>query len=158
MKMSLYVSWWLLSIPFYAPIHHCFLVQKYFGIFEDVANAKDFDWPGFMMNWLLDAIKAFNKGKFDTLKGRQSLGGCLYYLAIGMIIFLFFMLVKFLTFFLNFEWSICPFCYLKSCFFLCLTCSFLLFIYYRLYTLIMLIFAIGKFLMSFPAYLFGKMI
>lgn len=55
---------------------------KYFGVFEDIDHMKDFNWCGFVLEWLLDHIKAFNRGKNDRLKRCQGLGGCLYYLAV----------------------------------------------------------------------------
>ena len=52
---------------------------KYFGIFEDVGNAKDLDWCGFVLDWLLDGVKSFNKAKHSD---GGALPGCLYYLAV----------------------------------------------------------------------------
>ncbi|OQU78171.1 hypothetical protein SORBI_3009G170600 [Sorghum bicolor] len=55
---------------------------KYFGVFEDIDHIKDFKWCAFVLEWLLDHIKAFNRGKSDKLKRCQGLGGCLYYLVV----------------------------------------------------------------------------
>ncbi|XP_039827381.1 uncharacterized protein LOC120689112 [Panicum virgatum] len=52
---------------------------KYFGIFEDIGNAKDLDWCGFVLDWLLDGVKSFNKAKHSD---GGVLPGCLYYLAV----------------------------------------------------------------------------
>jgi hypothetical protein len=56
---------------------------KYFGVFEDIDHIKDFKWCAFVLEWLLDHIKAFNRGKSDKLKRCQGLGGCLYYLVVS---------------------------------------------------------------------------
>uniref|UniRef100_A0A0A9EYD7 Aminotransferase-like plant mobile domain-containing protein n=1 Tax=Arundo donax TaxID=35708 RepID=A0A0A9EYD7_ARUDO len=47
---------------------------KYFGIFDDINNLKEFDWSAFVLQWLLDHIKTFNKCKMDI---GQTLGGCI---------------------------------------------------------------------------------
>ena len=57
--------------------------HKYFGIFEDIGNAKDLDWCGFVLDWLLDGIKSFNKGKNSD---GGTLPGCLYYLAVSIFL------------------------------------------------------------------------
>lgn len=56
---------------------------KYFGVFEDIDHIKDFNWCGYVLEWLLDHIKAFNRSKTDKLKRCQGLGGCLFYLAVS---------------------------------------------------------------------------
>ncbi|CAL4929460.1 unnamed protein product [Urochloa decumbens] len=55
---------------------------KYFGIFEDLVNAKDLDWCGYILNWLLEGIKAFNHGKTVTHSDGATPSGCLFYLAV----------------------------------------------------------------------------
>jgi hypothetical protein len=62
---------------------------KYFGVFEDIDHIKDFKWCGFVLEWLLDHIKAFNRGKTDKLRRCQGLGGCLYYLVVSFLVFIF---------------------------------------------------------------------
>ncbi|KXG24180.2 hypothetical protein SORBI_3007G005000, partial [Sorghum bicolor] len=55
---------------------------KYFGIFEDVDHIKDFKWCAYVLQWLLEHVKAFNGGKDAKAKRCLGLGGCLYYLAV----------------------------------------------------------------------------
>jgi hypothetical protein len=57
---------------------------KYLGVFEDTENAKDYDWCGLVLSWLLGHIKAFNRSSSapGSSKSRQSLGGCVYYLVV----------------------------------------------------------------------------
>ncbi|RCV43434.1 hypothetical protein SETIT_9G294100v2 [Setaria italica] len=54
--------------------------QKFFGIFDDISNCKEFDWCGYVLSWLLKHIKTFNKSKTKAGKQPGTLGGCLYYL------------------------------------------------------------------------------
>jgi hypothetical protein len=63
---------------------------KYLGVFEDIENAKDYDWCGLVLSWLLGHIKAFNRSSSGpgSSKSRQSLGGCVYYLAVRFTILL----------------------------------------------------------------------
>ncbi|CAL5050886.1 unnamed protein product [Urochloa decumbens] len=55
---------------------------KYLGIFADIEHARDFDWSGYILTWLFQHIKTFNRGKTSKLKDEGTLGGCLYYLAV----------------------------------------------------------------------------
>jgi len=55
---------------------------RYFGIFENIDNLKEFDWCGYILDWLLDSLKTFNRGKSSNPASGGSLGGCLYYLAV----------------------------------------------------------------------------
>lgn len=66
---------------------------KYFGIFEDVTSVKELDWCGYILKWLLEAVKNFNNGKSSRGYQGGTLGGCLYYLAVSLIYFIFFLLV-----------------------------------------------------------------
>lgn len=70
---------------------------KYFGVFQDIDHIKDFNWCGFVLDWLLDHIKAFNRGKNDRLKRCQGLGGCLYYLVVSFICFSLLYVVSFFS-------------------------------------------------------------
>ncbi|TVU28704.1 hypothetical protein EJB05_20234, partial [Eragrostis curvula] len=57
--------------------------QKYFGVFEDIDKFFEYDWCGYIIDWLLNKIKTFNMGKQITANELgNSLGGCLYYLAV----------------------------------------------------------------------------
>lgn len=47
--------------------------------FLNIGNAKDLDWCGFVLDWLLDGVKIFNKAKHSD---GGALPGCLYYLAV----------------------------------------------------------------------------
>ena len=58
---------------------------KYFGIFEDLHNAKQYDWCGYILDWLLDCVKTFNRGKCSKDSDGGTLGGCLYYLAVSLV-------------------------------------------------------------------------
>ncbi|KAG2573382.1 hypothetical protein PVAP13_7KG237555 [Panicum virgatum] len=55
---------------------------RYFGIFEDINNLNQYDWCGYIPDWLLDCVKSFNHGKSISSGFGGSLGGCLYYLAV----------------------------------------------------------------------------
>jgi hypothetical protein len=85
---------------------------KYFGVFEDIENARNYDWCGLVLSWLLGHIKAFNRSNTGrgSSKSRQSLGGCIYYLAvcIHIILFSIFFQCFFLTF-LNYHASLVAF-------------------------------------------------
>ncbi|RLN43309.1 hypothetical protein C2845_PM01G20320 [Panicum miliaceum] len=53
---------------------------RYFGIFEDINNLKEYDWCGYILDWLLQSVKSFNRGKSLSTGNARTLGGCLYYL------------------------------------------------------------------------------
>ncbi|KAG2648910.1 hypothetical protein PVAP13_1NG073200 [Panicum virgatum] len=55
---------------------------KYFGIFGDIKRVKEFDWCGYVLDWLLDGVKLFKKSKPSRVKDNRTLAGCLYYLAV----------------------------------------------------------------------------
>ncbi|CAL4958930.1 unnamed protein product [Urochloa decumbens] len=55
---------------------------KYFGIFQDVGNARELDWSGYVLDWLLQGIKTFNSAKSFKAYDGGTLPGCLYYLAV----------------------------------------------------------------------------
>lgn len=55
---------------------------RYFGIFEDINNLNQYDWCGYILDWLLDCVKSFNRGKSISSGFGGSLGGCLYYLTV----------------------------------------------------------------------------
>ncbi|XP_039774142.1 uncharacterized protein LOC120641897 [Panicum virgatum] len=57
---------------------------KYFGIFGDIKRVKEFDWCGYVLDWLLDGVKLFKKSKPSRVKDNRTLAGCLYYLAVDM--------------------------------------------------------------------------
>ncbi|CAN6335720.1 unnamed protein product [Urochloa humidicola] len=56
--------------------------QKHLGIFADINHAKDFDWSGYVLSWLFQHIKSYNRGKSSKIKDEGTLGGCLFYLAV----------------------------------------------------------------------------
>ncbi|KAG2575031.1 hypothetical protein PVAP13_7KG261800 [Panicum virgatum] len=60
---------------------------KYFGIFGDIKRVKEFDWCGYVLDWLLDGVKLFKKSKPSRVKDNRTLAGCLYYLALFFPIF-----------------------------------------------------------------------
>ena len=72
---------------------HCFLCPNsnlvpnpcYLGVFEDLEHISSFDWSGFVLRWLLDGVKSFNKGKKDGQKSFGTLGGCMFYLAVSYL-------------------------------------------------------------------------
>jgi hypothetical protein len=72
---------------------HCFLCPnsnivpspRYLGVFEDIQNIRSYDWSGFVLRWLLDGVKSFNRGKKDGQKGLATLGGYMLYLAISVL-------------------------------------------------------------------------
>lgn len=64
---------------------------RYLCVFEDNENIKSYDWSGFVLRWLLDAVKSFNKGKKDGSKSCGMLGGCLFHLAVSYSFFMSFM-------------------------------------------------------------------
>ena len=53
-------------------------------MFEDLEHISSFDWSGFVLRWLLDGVKSFNKGKKDGQKGSATLGGCMFYLVVSV--------------------------------------------------------------------------
>lgn len=57
---------------------------KYFGIFEDTKHINEFNWCGYVLQWLLHHIKAFNRGKNEKVRRCQALGGCIYYLVVSL--------------------------------------------------------------------------
>lgn len=82
---DLFVCFMIVAIStFLCPNSSLIPSPRYFGVFEDINNIRDYDWCGYVLQWLLDSVKGFNKGKFGHGKPRQSLGGCLYYLAVSL--------------------------------------------------------------------------
>ncbi|CAL5095021.1 unnamed protein product [Urochloa decumbens] len=55
---------------------------KYFAVFEDINNARDLDWCGYILEWLLQGIKIFNRGKSSKSYHGDTIPGCLYYLSV----------------------------------------------------------------------------
>ncbi|CAL4930323.1 unnamed protein product [Urochloa decumbens] len=56
---------------------------RYFGIFDDIENVRDFDWCGFVLSWLIEHIKQYKKKKAKSINNSEgSLGGCIYFLAV----------------------------------------------------------------------------
>ena len=61
---------------------HCFLCPnsnrvpspRYLGVFEDLEHISSFDWSGFILRWLLDGVKSFNKVKKVGQKSSDTLG------------------------------------------------------------------------------------
>jgi len=45
---------------------------------------KEYDWCGYILHWLLESVKSFNRGKSLHATSGGTLGGCLYYLAISV--------------------------------------------------------------------------
>ncbi|RLM64656.1 hypothetical protein C2845_PM16G00760 [Panicum miliaceum] len=41
---------------------------KHFGIFANITRVKEFDWCGYVFDWLLDSIKLFKKSKSSRAK------------------------------------------------------------------------------------------
>jgi len=67
---------------------------KYFGIFEDLQNVKQYDFAVYILQWLLDSVKSFNRGKSSLDSDGGTLGGCIYYLAVSflcVLMFIFYM-------------------------------------------------------------------
>lgn len=85
-----------LIICFLVVALHCFLCPnsnivpspRYLGVFEDIERLQDYDWSGFVLRWLLDGVKNFNKGKKDADKNAGTLGGCMFYLAVSICSFM----------------------------------------------------------------------
>ncbi|KAL6658105.1 hypothetical protein ACP70R_003691 [Stipagrostis hirtigluma subsp. patula] len=67
---------------FLCPNSSLFPSSKYLGIFQDIQNVSKFEWSKFILDWLLDGVRTFNKQKNRSGKGKQTLGGCLYLLAV----------------------------------------------------------------------------
>ncbi|CAL5083223.1 unnamed protein product [Urochloa decumbens] len=55
---------------------------KYFGLFEDITTAKELDWCGYVLDWLLEGVKNFNIGKASKSCDADIVAGCIYYLAV----------------------------------------------------------------------------
>ncbi|CAL4999170.1 unnamed protein product [Urochloa decumbens] len=56
---------------------------RYFGIFDDLENARNLDWSGYVLSWLIEHIKQYKKKKAKSMRNAEgSLGGCIYYLAV----------------------------------------------------------------------------
>ncbi|TVU07143.1 hypothetical protein EJB05_47185, partial [Eragrostis curvula] len=55
---------------------------KYFGIFENVLKAKEFDWSGYVLDWSLDCFKSYNQECLQTGTDHHTLGGCWYFLTV----------------------------------------------------------------------------
>ncbi|KAL6657239.1 hypothetical protein ACP70R_005019 [Stipagrostis hirtigluma subsp. patula] len=56
--------------------------SKYLGMFEDLENIDQLDWCQLIIDWLLDGVKAFNKGKIKKDNEPPTLSGCLYLIAV----------------------------------------------------------------------------
>ncbi|KAL6643820.1 hypothetical protein ACP70R_018586 [Stipagrostis hirtigluma subsp. patula] len=56
--------------------------SKYLGMFEDLENIDQLDWCQLIIDWLLDGVKAFNKGKNKKDNEPPTLCGCLYLIAV----------------------------------------------------------------------------
>jgi hypothetical protein len=110
---------------------------KYFGIFEDVSNAKDFDWCSYILDWLIDGIKSFTCAKGVGVSDGGTLTGCFYYLAVSLPVLYIFTVPT--TCYDSFELLIL-FCFFPV----------------RFFILIMWILVLGKFPMPFLRFLFGR--
>ncbi|KAG0534102.1 hypothetical protein BDA96_04G250100, partial [Sorghum bicolor] len=79
----------VLLVCFLVVALHCFLCPnsnivpspRYLGVFEDIEHINSYDWSGFVLRWLLDGVKNFNKGNKASEKHCGTLAGCMFYLA-----------------------------------------------------------------------------
>ncbi|TVU32345.1 hypothetical protein EJB05_24070, partial [Eragrostis curvula] len=55
---------------------------KYFGIFENVSKAKEYDICGYVLDWTLDSVRTYNEECLETGTDHHTLGGCWYFLAV----------------------------------------------------------------------------
>ncbi|CAO1947058.1 unnamed protein product [Urochloa humidicola] len=86
---DVFISFLLVALStFLCPNASRFPSLKHLGIFSDVNNARQFDWSGYILSWLLQHIRSFNGGKSSKLTDEGTLGGCLYYLAVIYLDFL----------------------------------------------------------------------
>ncbi|KAL6647916.1 hypothetical protein ACP70R_015353 [Stipagrostis hirtigluma subsp. patula] len=67
---------------FLCPNSSVFPASKYLGIFEDLTIVDQLKWSQFTLDWLLDSVRTYNVHNSKTGKGKQTLGGCLYLLAV----------------------------------------------------------------------------
>jgi hypothetical protein len=84
---------------FYCPNSNTKLSTKYMGALVDVDMIKDRNWSKFIHEWLMWYLKKYST---DPSKGKglsQTLGGCIYHLAVSL--FLFFNLTNYVLY--------CPF-------------------------------------------------
>ncbi|CAL4942344.1 unnamed protein product [Urochloa decumbens] len=80
---QIFISFLLVALnTFLCPNSSQIPSQKYLGIFADISIAKEFDWCGYILSWLFQHIRTFNRGKASKVKEEGTLGGCLYYLAV----------------------------------------------------------------------------
>ncbi|CAL4896598.1 unnamed protein product [Urochloa decumbens] len=80
---QIFISFLLVALnTFLCPNSSQIPSQKYLGIFADISIAKQFDWCGYILSWLFQHIRTFNRGKSGNVKEQGTLGGCLYYLAV----------------------------------------------------------------------------
>ncbi|CAM0153031.1 unnamed protein product [Urochloa decumbens] len=80
---QIFISFLLVALnTFLCPNSSQIPSQKYLGIFTDISIAKEFDWCGYILSWLFQHIRTFNRGKASKVKEEGTLGGCLYYLAV----------------------------------------------------------------------------
>jgi len=42
-------------------------------VFENIEHINSYDWSGFVLHWLLNGVKNFNKGKKDAEKNAELL-------------------------------------------------------------------------------------
>lgn len=52
---------------------------KYLGPLLDVCTVKDWDWSKFVFDWLFSSISSYKKNN------RQTIGGCIYFLAVSLV-------------------------------------------------------------------------
>jgi len=80
----------VLLVCFLVVALHCFLCPnsnivpspRYLGVFEDIEHINSYDWSGFVLRWLLDGVKNFNKENKASEKHCGTLAGCMFYLAV----------------------------------------------------------------------------
>lgn len=135
---------------------HCFLCPnsnivpspRYLGVFQDLENISSFDWSAFVLRWLLDGVKSFIQGKKVGHKCSATLAGCMYYLAVSYSLFC----VHFKYIYVP-AIPFSPFQIVR----LLLVYGLYFFLYFaRLFTWIMLIFLIVKFVIQYLEFKFGS--
>ena len=67
---------------------------QYLGSLIDVSKVKEWNWSKFIYDWMFSSITNYRK------KHRSTIGGCRYFLAVSVPIFVFFSFIQLSVFWL----------------------------------------------------------
>lgn len=71
---------------FLCPNSSLYPSSKYLHALEDVDLVKKYDWSKYVFDWLMNSLARFNNARKTNGKTSNTLGGCIYFLAVSLLL------------------------------------------------------------------------